>query len=113
MLHDRGVAYDEALAERVRKAMPRDAGEVTEKKMFGGLAFLLEGRMVVGVVRDELMARIGPDATTKALTRKHVREMDFTGRASRTSVFVEPAGVKGVALRSWINAAVAFTLSEL
>ena len=113
MLHHQGMAYDEALAKRVRAAMPDDAGEVTEKKMFGGLAFLVRGHMAVGIVHDDLMARIGPDAVPQALAREHVREMDFTGRASKTSVFVEPAGVQGPALRAWINEAVAFTISEL
>ena len=73
------MAYDEKLADRVRGVLV-DRRDVHEKKMFGGLAFMVRGHMCVGIVDRELMARIGPDASEKALTRPHVRPMDFTGR---------------------------------
>jgi hypothetical protein len=60
--------------------MSHSRPEVTEKKMFGGVAFLLDGKMFCGVVKDELMVRVGPDAFEAALAEKHVRPMDFTGR---------------------------------
>jgi len=98
------MAYDEDLADRVRKVVPADA-EVTERKMFGGLAFLLEGHMFVGVVGSELMVRIGSEATQRALALDHVREMDFTGRPAKNMIFVQPAGLDDPALERWVTAA--------
>jgi TfoX/Sxy family transcriptional regulator of competence genes len=98
------MAYDEDLADRVRDVVPA-GGEVTERKMFGGLAFLLDGHMFAGVVGSELMIRIGADAAQRALARDHVREMDFTGKPMKNMVFVQPAGLHGPALGQWVTAA--------
>ena len=98
------MAYDEDLADRAREVMPADA-EVTERKMFGGLAFLLQGHMFAGIVGSELMVRLGYEAAQRALERDHVREMDFTGRPMKNMIFVEPAGLRGQALERWITAA--------
>ena len=98
------MAYDEDLAERAREVMPADA-EVTERKMFGGLAFLLGGHMFAGVVGSELMVRIGSEAAQRALELDHVREMNFTGRPMKNMVFVQPAGLHGEALERWVTAA--------
>jgi TfoX/Sxy family transcriptional regulator of competence genes len=98
------MAYDEDLAGRARSVMPTDA-EVTERKMFGGLAFLLEGHMFAGIVGSELMVRIGDEAAQRALELDHVREMDFTGRPMKNMIFVQPAGLHGPALERWITAA--------
>ena len=98
------MAYDENLADRVREVVPADA-EVTEQKMFGGLAFLLSGRMFVGVVGSELMVRIGAEAAQRALDGDHIREMDFTGRLMKNMIFVQPAGLHGPALERWVTAA--------
>jgi TfoX/Sxy family transcriptional regulator of competence genes len=98
------MAYDEDLADRVRDVVPADA-EVTERKMFGGLAFLLEGHMFAGVVGSELMVRIGSEAAQQALELEHVREMDFTGRPAKNMIFVQPAGLDGPALERWVTAA--------
>jgi hypothetical protein len=98
------MAYDEDLADRVRSVIPRSA-DVIERKMFGGLAFLLDGHMFAGIVGNELMVRVGYDAAKQALERDHVREMDFTGRPAKNMIFVEPAGLRGRALRSWVTAA--------
>jgi len=73
--------------------------------MFGGLAFLLGGHMFAGVVGNELMVRLGYDAAQQALERDHVREMDFTGRPMKNMIFVQPAGLRGTALRSWVTTA--------
>ena len=101
------VGYNEALAKRIRKAVPDDSdNEIVERKMFGGLAFFLNGNMFVGVVRDELMVRLGEDAVVEALGRPHVREMDFTGRPMKNMIFVQPAGLQGRALGGWVLAAV-------
>ena len=98
------MAYDENLADRVRGALPGDA-EVTERKMFGGLAFLLNGHMFAGVVGSELMVRLGHEAAQQALERDHVREMDFTGRPMKSMIFVRPAGLHEPALQHWVTAA--------
>ncbi len=96
------MAYDEALADRIRKALGRKKG-ITEKKMFGGLAFLLGGKMFCGINGDDLMVRVGPDAHAAALKRAHTRPMDFTGKPLKGYVFVGPGGQKGAALTRWIT----------
>ena len=101
------MAYDEDLADRVRAVLPR-GDTVTERQMFGGLAFMLRGHMFCGVVRDTLMVRLGPESTARALERPHVRPMDFTGRPMKGMVFVDPGGLRGPALLEWVDAAVAF-----
>lgn len=98
------MAFDEDLADRVREIMAYD-GEVTERKMFGGLAFLLRGHMFVGIVGRELMVRLGHEAAQRALELDHVREMDFTGRPMKNMVFVQPAGLDGPALERWVSIA--------
>ena len=98
------MAYDQDLAGRVRAVLPA-GGAVTERQMFGGLAFMLGGRMFCGVVKDTLMVRLGPDGADRALDRPHVQPMDFTGRPMKGLVFVEAAGLRGPALRRWVGAA--------
>jgi len=98
------VAYDEDLAERVRAVLPAEAA-VTERQMFGGLAFMLGGHMFCGVVKDTLMVRLGPGGADRALDRPHVRPMDFTGRPMKGMVFVEAPALRGPALRKWVDAA--------
>ena len=101
------MTYDEDLAARVRAVLP--AGEsVTERQMFGGLAFMLGGHMFCGIVKDSLMVRLGPEAADRALDRPHVRPMDFTGRPMKGMVFVDPGGLHGARLLEWVDAAAAF-----
>jgi hypothetical protein len=102
------MAYDEALAGRVRAIAAGIDAEVTERKMFGGLAFMLDGNMFTGIVGDELMLRLGEAGAEAALRREHVREMDFTGRPMKAMVFVGPAGVRGHALDDWVAMAAEF-----
>ncbi|HVE86165.1 MAG TPA: TfoX/Sxy family protein [Myxococcales bacterium] len=103
------MAYDEALAERIRDALGKGRRGITEKKMFGGLAFLLDGKMFIGVSRDELLVRVGPERYEEALDRAHVRPMDFTGRPMKGYVFVTAAGCKtGKAIQPWVDQAAAF-----
>lgn len=98
------MAYDEDLADRMRGLLP--AGEpVTERRMFGGLAFMIGGHMFCGIVKDALMVRLGPDAADSALDQPHVRPMDFTGRTMKGMVFIDPAGLRGPGLKRWIDAA--------
>ncbi len=97
------MSFNERLADRVRVAL---AGErrISERKMFGGLAFLLDGKMCVGVLRDELVVRSGAERYTEALRNAHARPMDFTGRAMTGMVYISPAGVsRGPALRRWVE----------
>ena len=101
------MAYDEDLADRVRAVFPR-GGTVTERQMFGGLAFMLGGHMFCGVVKDTLMVRLGLESTARALEQPHVRPMDFTGRPMKGMVFVEPGGLTGDALQRWVDQAASF-----
>jgi len=101
------MAYDENLAQRVREIMAAEA-TVTERKMFGGLAFMLGGHMACGILGKDLMLRLGPEGAEAALTSKHVRPMDFTGRPMKGMVFVAPAGLKATALGGWVAKAIAF-----
>jgi hypothetical protein len=103
------MAFDEDLAERVREVLPGDAvGWVSERRMFGALAFLLDGHMFVGIIGEELMVRLGREGATAALEREYVRQMDFTGRPSKGMVFVQPAGLRGPALGQWVREAAGF-----
>ena len=77
------MAYDEELAERVRDVLATEDG-LTERKMFGGLAFMVRGRMACGIVGNDLMLRLGADSAERALERPHARPMDFTGPAMTT-----------------------------
>lgn len=95
------MAYDETLAQRVRDVLGRRAG-LDERKMFGGLAFLLGGRMFCGIVKDELMVRVGRVLYTEALGIPHVRPMDFTGRPMTGMVYVAAAGLRGTSLAGWV-----------
>lgn len=108
------MAYDEKLAERVRDILRESAG-VAERKMFGGLAFLVRGHMCCGIVGSDLMVRVGAGETERALSRPHARPMDFTGRPMNGMVYVAPEGFPTKkALRSWVERGVAFveTLPE-
>lgn len=87
------MAYDEGLAQRVREALS-DRSDVTERKMFGGLCFMLGGNMCCGITTEDLMLRVGPDAYETTLARPHAREMDFTGRALKGMVYVSGAGIE-------------------
>jgi len=97
------MAYDLALAARVRDAAMRHT-VVSEKAMFGGLAFMLDGKMFVGVLGDELLARVGPEGHGAALARPGTRVMDFTGRPMQGYVFVKAAAVRDArTLRRWVD----------
>lgn len=105
------MAFDEAAARRVREAL---AGfpSVVEKKIFGGVSFMVRGNMCCGVIGNRLMARVGPDGYEAALARPHVKVMDFAGRPMRGFVFVEPEGIASDGeLREWITQAMEFVLT--
>jgi hypothetical protein len=105
------MAYDETVANRVRQALGKHV-DFDEKRMFGGLAFMVRGHMCCGIVGSELMVRVGPDAYAKALALRHARPMDFTGRPLTGMVYVGPAGFKTeTALDAWVGRGLAFVLS--
>ena len=96
------MAYDEALANRIRSALADDT-TVSEKQMFGGVAFLHRGHMFAGVSGASLMARVGKDNYADSLARKHAREMDFTGKPMQGYVFVDGPGIRTEnQLRFWL-----------
>ena len=103
------MAYNEQLAERVRGAFARRNVGFVEKRMMGGLCFLVDGKMCVGVEMHRLMVRLDPDFYEQALQRNGCAPMDFTGRPLRGYVFVHAAGYStDRALASWIDAALEF-----
>ena len=102
------MAFSAALAERIRQGLARRKG-IEAKKMFGGIGFLLNGNMLVGVWKDSLIVRLGPDEGEEALKEPHVSEFDITGRAMKGWVLVAPEGVDAdEQLKGWIERAVKF-----
>ncbi|MBL8021057.1 MAG: TfoX/Sxy family protein [Leptospirales bacterium] len=101
------MPYDEKLATRVRSLLP-DKG-VEEKKMMGGLTFMLNGKMCVGILKDEIMVRLDPELYRSALERKGCREMNFTGKPMKGFVFVGSEGISAKKdLEYWLGLAVSF-----
>ncbi len=103
------MAYDPDLAHRIREQLSDEHG-VTEKSMFGGLAFLLRGNMAVGISNsDELMVRLGADATDSARARPHTRMFDMTGRPMKGWILVAPEGIKTKRqLGAWVKRGVEY-----
>jgi TfoX/Sxy family transcriptional regulator of competence genes len=87
------MAYDEHLAERISGSLKEKHVSFEAKNMMGGLCYLINGKMAVGIVKNSLMARIDPELYEKALSKKGCRPMDFTGKPMKGYVFVDPAGV--------------------
>jgi hypothetical protein len=105
------MAFDESLAARIRDLLSARKS-VEEKKMFGGLAFFLRGNICVGVWKDSLIARLGPDEAEAALREPHVRPFDITGKAMSGWVLVGPRGVEeDDHLADWVGRALRFTLT--
>lgn len=103
------MAYDEFLGERIRNSLMKKGLKAEEKKMMGGLAFMIDGKMCVGVVGENLMARIGPEIYEEALERKGCKPMDFTGKVMKGFVFVEPVAIDlDSGLEYWIGLALDF-----
>ena len=101
------MAVDEGLAERIRDAL--GPARTTERRMFGGLAFMSRGHMFIGISNHALMVRVGPAAYAASLKRPHAREMDFTGRPMKGYVFVDPPGFESdAALADWVQAGLSF-----
>lgn len=102
------MAYSESLANRIRQILGRRRG-VVEKKMFGGMGFLLNGNMCVGVWKTSLIARLGPERAEAAIREEYVGEFDITGRPMKGWVLVEADGVEtDEQLSRWVDQAVEF-----
>jgi hypothetical protein len=102
------MAFSEELAERIRQGLARRKG-VEEKKMFGGIGFLLNGNLLVGVWKDSLIVRLGPEEGGDALLEPHVSEFNITGRTMKGWVLVAPEGVEADdELSGWVQRAVKF-----
>ncbi len=105
------MTYDQQLAGRVRQVLS-DQADVVEKKMFGGLTFMLQGNMCCGVTEKRLMVRVGPDRYDDALRQAGASPMDFTGKPLRGFVYVAPEACESEAdLAAWVDRARQFTLS--
>jgi len=106
------MAYDETLGLRVREILSSVRG-FSEKKMFGGLCFLIHGNMCCGVLKDELVLRLEPDRAQELLSRSHTRPMDFTGRPMKGFVFIEAGGLgTDRELKEWVSMALSFARSQ-
>jgi TfoX/Sxy family transcriptional regulator of competence genes len=105
------MAFDEALADRVREALAARP-ELSERRMFGGIAFMIGGNMAVGVIDDDLMVRLDPNDVEQALSEPNTRPMDFTGRPMKGMVFVEAAGTAADDdLAGWVDTGADFAAS--
>jgi hypothetical protein len=105
------MAFDEGLADRLREVLNGLAG-LTERRMFGGVGFLLHGNMVCGVLGDRLIVRIGSEAYDAVLGEDHVESFDPTGRPMRGWVYVDGDGVaENADLSAWLDRAVEFVLT--
>ena len=102
------MAYDENLAQRLRTILRRRKA-VTEKKMFGGVAFMVQGHMCCGIVKDMLLVRVGAEQNDFALAQPHARPMDFTGKPMKGFIYVEPKGcATDAALKAWVDRGLAY-----
>jgi len=105
------MPFDVRLAQRVRDILAEEC-QAKERRMFGGLAFMVNGHMCCGIVGEDLVVRVGATAHKQALSRPHARAMDFTGRPMKGFVYVERSGYRTEAsLRTWIGFGLNFVLS--
>ena len=105
------MSYDEGLAQRIREYL-QETENVEEKKMFGGLCFMVSRHMCCGIVDDKLMARVGPDNYEHLLEIDHTQKMDFTGKPMKGMIYVEPDGLKSEKeLEFWVEKCLAFIRS--
>ena len=105
------MAFDEGLAQRIRESLGRQPGLV-EKKMFGGVGFILQGNMACGVNKDDLILRVGPQRYEELLADPEARPFDFTGRPMKGWLMIGPDGYESDdALTRWLNLGIDFALS--
>ena len=87
------MAYNEKLADRIREKLA-DLHNIEEKKMMGGLTFMYNGKMCIGIIKDEMMCRIDPDLHNQAVEMRGCRTMDFTNRPMKGYVLIDETGLK-------------------
>ena len=105
------MPFDENLASRLRKLVTGDFA-VKEMRMFGGLAFMVNGHMCCGIVRENLVVRTSPEDSDKLLAKPHTKPMDFTKRPMKGFLYVLPAGYRtDSALKKWLQCGLDFVLS--
>lgn len=105
------MAFDEGVAQRVREVL-EEYPNVAEKRMFGGLAFMLNGHMCIGVIGNELMVRVGPEQYAECLELPHARQMDFTGQPLTGFLFIDEKGIEADKdLLAWVKRATRFVAS--
>ena len=104
------MTYNAGIADRVVKVL-EGRESLTERKMFGGITFMLNGNMCCGVTNDDLMVRVGAGGLEDALDQPHARPMDFTGRPMKGFVFVDAGAVGDRVLRQWIQRGATFAES--
>lgn len=103
------MAYDQGLAQRISDILYSEHIQFEEKKMFGGLAFMIAEKMCVGIIQDELMLRVVDEKCESVLAKRHAKPMMFTGRPMKNFLSIEPAGFKTEKqLRAWIDYAIEF-----
>jgi TfoX/Sxy family transcriptional regulator of competence genes len=103
------MAYNEKLADRTRELISVTSKKVEEKRMFGGLCFMVDNKMCVGVEKDRLMVRIDPDITDEVLSKEGCKPMDFTGRVMKGYFFIDAdALTTRTKLNYWIHLALQF-----
>jgi TfoX/Sxy family transcriptional regulator of competence genes len=107
-LKSKAMAYNQQLANRIREQL-QDLEGVEEKEMMGGLSFLLNDKMCVGIIKDEMMCRIDPTLQEEVLEKSGCRVMDFTGKPMRGWIMIDDSGMKNVQeLRYWIGLALEY-----
>ncbi|QQS07879.1 MAG: TfoX/Sxy family protein [Phycisphaerales bacterium] len=106
------MPYDETLAQRIRDILA-DRHDVVEKKMFGGIAFMVSGKMACGPHGKKLIVRIGEESATRHIGKPHVKPMDFTGRVMKAFATIEPEGIRtSPQLKRWVIMAAEFAASS-
>ncbi len=105
------MPYDTLLATRIRAALG-PLPNLVEKKMFGGVGFLVNGNMACGVHKDDMIVRVGPQASDQALSRPHTRIFDMTGHPMAGWVMVAPEGIRSESeLKDWVDQGLSFAAS--
>ncbi|MDB5104964.1 MAG: methyltransferase TrmH, group 3 [Fibrobacteres bacterium] len=106
------MAFNETLADRISAAL-KDYKGVESKRMFGGIAFMLNGHMCCGVIKDDMMAKVDPERYPALLKKPGARPMDFTGRVMSTFIFVDAKGQgKAAGLKFWVEEAARYAMSR-
>lgn len=105
------MAYDEKLADRIRSKLKGTRG-LTEKKMFGGVGFMMGGNMACGVIKQDMIVRLSDQDSEAALKKRHVKPFAMTGRPMKGWILVEPEGLASdKALHDWVEKSAAFAKS--